>query len=90
MGWLWMNVPLMIVFFLCWAAIPLYLVLTRWHREVEARHAEVAAWHAQLSARDAQTQSDLVPVAVPAQASSPTAETGVRVPADLAVGDRAR
>ena len=52
MGWLWTNVPLMIVFFLCWSAIPLYLVLTRWHREVEARHAEVAAWHAQLSARD--------------------------------------
>ena len=31
MGWLWMNVPLMIVFFLCWSAIPLYLVLTSWH-----------------------------------------------------------
>jgi len=48
MSWLWVNLPLAIAFFSVWAIVPLYLVLTRWHRETEARHAEVAAWHAQL------------------------------------------
>jgi hypothetical protein len=52
-GWFWMNVPLMLVFFGLWVGIPLWLVLTRWDKEVKARHAEVAAWHAHIAARAA-------------------------------------
>ena len=48
--WFWLNIPLALLFFGCWAGIPLWLTLTRWKDETEARHAEVAAWHAQLEA----------------------------------------
>lgn len=42
-SWFWLNFPLALLFFCCWTVIPLWLVLTRWHRETEARHAEIAA-----------------------------------------------
>jgi hypothetical protein len=41
--WFWWNIPLALVFFGCWAGIPLFLTLTRWKHEIEARHAEIAA-----------------------------------------------
>jgi hypothetical protein len=43
MSWFWLNVPLMVVFFGCWAGIPLWYTLTRWDAELKARHAEIAA-----------------------------------------------
>jgi len=42
-SWFWMNFPLMLLFFCAWTGIPLWLVLTRWRREIEAKHAEIAA-----------------------------------------------
>jgi heme/copper-type cytochrome/quinol oxidase subunit 4 len=42
-SWFWLNFPLALLFFCAWTVIPLWLVLTRWHRETEARHAEIAA-----------------------------------------------
>ncbi len=53
MSWFWMNIPLMLVFFGCWAGIPLWLVLTRWDKEIKAKHAEVAAWHAHVASSSA-------------------------------------
>lgn len=43
MAWFWLNIPLALFFFCCWAGIPLWLTLTRWHRETSAKHAEIAA-----------------------------------------------
>lgn len=43
MAWFWLNIPLALFFFCCWAGIPLWLTLTRWHAEVTAKHAEIAA-----------------------------------------------
>jgi hypothetical protein len=43
MSWFWLNIPLMVVFFGCWAGIPLWCTLTRWDAELKAKHAEVAA-----------------------------------------------
>jgi hypothetical protein len=43
MAWFWLNIPLALFFFFCWAGIPLWLTLTRWHRELSAKHAEIAA-----------------------------------------------
>jgi hypothetical protein len=42
-SWFWLNIPLMLLFFCAWTGIPLWLVLTRWRREIEAKHAEIAA-----------------------------------------------
>jgi hypothetical protein len=42
-SWFWVNLPLALLFFCAWTFIPLWLVLTRWHRETEAKHAEIAA-----------------------------------------------
>jgi len=42
-SWFWLNFPLALLFFGAWTAIPLWLVLTRWRREIEAKHAEIAA-----------------------------------------------
>jgi cell division protein FtsB len=42
-SWFWLNFPLMLLFFCAWTGIPLWLVLTRWRREIEAKHAEIAA-----------------------------------------------
>ena len=41
-SWFWMNIPLMLLFFCAWTGIPLWLVLTQWRREIEAKHAEIA------------------------------------------------
>ena len=42
-GWFWLTVPLMVLFFCCWAGIPLWHTLTRWDAELKAKHAEIAA-----------------------------------------------
>ena len=44
--WFWLNIPLALLFVCCWAGIPMWLLHTRWHAEVEAKHAEVKAKHA--------------------------------------------
>jgi hypothetical protein len=41
--WLWANILLALLFFGCWAGIPLWLTLNRWNREIDAKHAELAA-----------------------------------------------
>ncbi len=41
--WFWLNIPLMLVFFGCWAGIPLWHTLARWNAELDAKHAELAA-----------------------------------------------
>ena len=41
--WFWLNIPLAPLFVCCWAGIPMWLLLTRWHPEVKAEHAEVKA-----------------------------------------------
>ena len=41
--WFWLNIPLVLLFFCCWAGIPLWFVLTRWKAEIHAKHAEIAA-----------------------------------------------
>ncbi len=51
MGWFWFNIPLMLLFFGCWAGIPLWLTLTRWHAEITAKHAEVAAAQTEFATR---------------------------------------
>ena len=43
MSWFWLCIPLMVLFFCCWAGIPLWHTLTRWDAELKAKHAEVAA-----------------------------------------------
>ena len=43
MSWFWLSIPLMVVFFGCWAGIPLWHTLTRWDAELKAKHAEIAA-----------------------------------------------
>jgi hypothetical protein len=40
---LWLNIPLALLFFGCWAGIPLWRTLTRWDAELKAKHAEIAA-----------------------------------------------
>lgn len=71
MGWFWLNIPLMLLFVACWAGIPLWLTLTRWHAEITAKHAEIAA-----------AQSEVAAQAVPAQ---PTAPVGQEIPALVGV-----
>ena len=56
---IWANIPLMLLFFGCWAGIPLWHTLRHWNEEVNAKHAELAA--------------KAIPVLVPAQ-SAPAAE----------------
>jgi len=41
--WFWLNIPVALVFFGCWAGIPLWHTLRRWNAEVNAKHAELAA-----------------------------------------------
>jgi hypothetical protein len=43
MSWFWLNIPLAVLFFCCWAGIPLWLTLARWDAELKGKHAEVAA-----------------------------------------------
>jgi hypothetical protein len=72
-GWFWENIPLMLLFFGCWAGIPLWLTLTRWHVEITAKHAEVAAAQGEIAAQ-----------AVPAQ---PTAAAAEEIPALVGAAD---
>jgi hypothetical protein len=37
--WFWLNVPLALLFVCCWAGIPMWLLLTHWHAELEAQAA---------------------------------------------------
>jgi hypothetical protein len=55
--WFWLNIPLMLLFFGCWAGIPLWHTLHRWNDEINAKHAELAA--------------KAVPVPVPAPVTAP-------------------
>jgi hypothetical protein len=41
--WLWLNIPLALLFLGCWVGIPLWFTLTRWNAEISAKHAEIAA-----------------------------------------------
>jgi hypothetical protein len=41
--WFWLNIPLILLFFCCWAGIPLWHTLNRWGDEINAKHAELAA-----------------------------------------------
>lgn len=41
--WVWANIPLALLFFCCWAGIPLWHTFTRWNTELNAKHAEIAA-----------------------------------------------
>jgi hypothetical protein len=41
--WFWLSIPLALLFFCCWAGIPLWLTLTRWNTELNATHAEIAS-----------------------------------------------
>lgn len=41
--WFWLNIPLALFFFCCWAGIPLWLTFTRWNTELNAKHAEISA-----------------------------------------------
>jgi hypothetical protein len=80
MGWFWANIPLMLLFFACWAGIPLWLTLTRWHAEITAKHAEIAAAQAGVAA----AQGAIAAQAVPAQ---PTAAAAEEIPALVGAAD---
>ena len=41
--WFWLNVPLMLLFLGCWAAIPMWHTLQRWDAELKEKHAGLAA-----------------------------------------------
>ncbi len=41
--WIWLSIPLAPLFFCSWASVPLWLTLTRWNTELNAKHAEIAA-----------------------------------------------
>jgi hypothetical protein len=71
-GWFWLNIPLMLLFFGCWTGIPLWLTFTRWHAEITAKHAEIAA-----------AQSEVAVQAVPAQPTAAAEE----IPALVGVAD---
>ncbi len=43
MTWFWLNIPLALLFFCCWAGIPLWHSCKAWNAELNAKHAEVAA-----------------------------------------------
>jgi hypothetical protein len=36
-SWFWLNIPLAALIFCCWCGIPLWLTLTRWHKELAER-----------------------------------------------------
>ena len=38
-SWLWLNIPLMVLFVCCWAGIRLWHVLTRCDAELKVKHA---------------------------------------------------
>ena len=41
--WFWLSIPLALLCFCCWTGIPLWLTLTRWNTELNAKHPEIAA-----------------------------------------------
>jgi hypothetical protein len=41
--WIWPNISVMVLFFGCWAGIPLWHTLRGWKNEIEAKHAALAA-----------------------------------------------
>lgn len=41
--WIWPNIAVMLLFFGCWAGIPLWHTFNRWNDELNAKHAELAA-----------------------------------------------
>jgi hypothetical protein len=41
--WFWLNIPLALLFFCCWAGIPLWLTLTSWNTELSAKQSEITA-----------------------------------------------
>jgi hypothetical protein len=41
--WIWPNVLAMLLFFGCWAGIPLWHTLHGWKDEIDAKHAALAA-----------------------------------------------
>ncbi len=65
MGWFWLNVPLMLLFFGCCAGIPLWLTLTRWHVEITAKHAEIAAARSEVAAQAIAAQPTAVAQELP-------------------------
>jgi hypothetical protein len=69
-SWFWLNIPLALLFFCCWTGIPLWLTLTRWNVEINAKHAEI-------SARNAAVAAEAVLVVAHA-ASAGTLDTGTR------------
>ena len=71
--WFWLNIPLALLFVCCWAGIPMWLLHTRWHAEVEAKHAEVKAKHAEVKAKHAELEARAVPEPVVAQSAPATA-----------------
>ncbi len=73
-GWFWLNVPLALLIFGCWAGIPLWLTLTRWHAEITAKHAEIAAARGEI--------------AVPAVPAQPAAAVAQEALALTGVGDQ--
>ena len=70
---IWANILLMLLFFGCWAGIPLWHTLRHWNDEVNAKHAELAA--------------KATPVLVPAQ-SVPAAEATRETDIPALAGDR--
>ena len=72
--WFWLNIPLILLFFGCWAGIPLWHTLHRWNDEINAKHEELAA--------------RAVPVPVPAERGPATlAENETARPAFAGVAD---
>jgi hypothetical protein len=60
MMWFWLNIPLALLFFGCWAGIPLWHTCRRWNAELNAKYAEIMA--------------KAVPAPVPAQSNPAIAE----------------
>jgi hypothetical protein len=75
MSWFWLCIPLMILFFCCWAGIPLRHTLTRWDAELKAKHAEVAA--AAAVAAPVVTQPAPAPATAAAREADSPAYAGV-------------
>jgi hypothetical protein len=73
--WFWLNFPLALLFFGCWAGIPLWLTLTRWDQEIRARHAEIAA---QADPAAVVAQPAEVPAAVRQMASLASAQVAIQ------------
>jgi hypothetical protein len=72
MMWFWLNIPLALLFFGCWAGIPLWHTCRRWNAELNAKHAEIKA--------------KAVPMLVPTQSNPAIAEEPGRLVPAGAVG----